>query len=125
MKDYELRPGIYVLRDGMKVTNGSITGSGVLIYNEIGNVKITGAALDVTPPTSGTYSGILFFQARSNTSQFEIVGNAALASLAGTIYAPMSSGVVLGGGGWSLYVGRVIGQNLETSGGGTVVVDGS
>lgn len=125
VKDYELRPGIYVLRDGMKVTNGSITGSGVLIYNEIGNVKITGAALDVTPPTSGTYSGILFFQARSNTSQFEIVGNAALASLAGTIYAPMSSGVVLGGGGGSLYVGRVIGQNLETSGGGTVVVDGS
>jgi len=125
VKDFELRPGVYVLRAGMKVTNGSIIGSDVLIYNETGNVKVTGADLDLSPPSSGAYSGIMFFQARSNAAQFEIVGNAQLASLIGTIYAPASSNVVLGGGGGELRVGRVIGQNLETSGGGTVIVDGS
>ena len=125
VKDFKLLPGIYVLRAGMKVTNGSVVGSDVLIYNEIGNVKVTGADLDVTPPSSGTYSGILFFQARTNSQVFEIVGNAQLASLTGTIYAPQSANVVLGGGGGEMRVGRVIGQNLETSGGGTVIVDGS
>jgi prepilin-type N-terminal cleavage/methylation domain-containing protein len=125
VKDYVLQPGTYVLRDGIKVNNGSVTGTGLLFYNETGNVKITGAALDLLPATSGIYSGILFFQARTNSSEFEIVGNAALASLTGTIYAPASTNVVLGGGGGEMRVGRVIGQNLQTSGGGTVIVDGS
>jgi hypothetical protein len=125
VKDYELRPGIYVLRDGVKVNNGSLTGTDVMLYNESGNVKVTGAALDLEPPSSGVYSGILFFQARSNSAQFEIVGNAALASITGTIYAPSSVNVVLGGGGGEMRVGRVIGLNLEISGGGTVIVDGS
>ena len=125
VKDFELRPGIYVLRAGMKVTNGSVVGSDVLIYNEVGNVKVTGADVDLAPPSSGIYTGILFFQARTNTQTFEIVGNAQLASIIGTIYAPASASVVLGGGGGELRVGRVIGQNLETSGGGTVIVDGS
>lgn len=125
VKDYVLQPGIYVLRDGIKINNGSMTGTDVMLYNESGNVKITGAALDLVPPTLGVYSGILFFQARTNTAQFEIVGNAALASLTGTIYAPQSTNVVLGGGGGEMRVGRVIGQNLEISGGGTVIVDGS
>lgn len=125
VKDYVLEPGIYVLRDGIKVNNGSLSGNGVMLYNETGNVKITGAALDLLPQTSGVYSGILFFQARTNTAQFEIVGNAALASLTGTIYAPSSVNVVLGGGGGEMRVGRVIGQNLQVSGGGTVIVDGS
>jgi prepilin-type N-terminal cleavage/methylation domain-containing protein len=125
VKDYQLQPGLYVLRDGIKVNNGSLTGTGVLLYNEAGNVKITGAALDLLPATSGAYSGILFFQARSNSAAFEIVGNAALASITGTIYAPASTDVVLGGGGGDLRVGRVIGQNLQVSGAGTVIVDGS
>ncbi|UDY37312.1 PulJ/GspJ family protein [Dermatobacter hominis] len=125
VKDFKLLPGIYVLQAGMKVTNGSVVGSDVLIYNETGNVKVTGADIDLRPPSTGTYSGILFFQARSNSQVFEIVGNAQLASLTGTIYAPSSTNVVLGGGGGELRVGRVIGQNLETSGGGTVIVDGS
>lgn len=125
VKDFQLQPGTYVLRDGIKVTNGSLTGTGLLLYNETGNVKITGAALDLEPATSGIYSGILFFQARDNSATFEIVGNAALASLIGTIYAPASIDVVLGGGGGEMRVGRVIGQNLQVSGAGTVIVDGS
>jgi len=47
-----------------------------------------------------------------------------LASLAGTIYAPASQGVVLGGGNGTLRIGRVIAENLEVSGNGTVIVSG-
>ncbi len=125
VKDYVLQPGVYALRDGIKITNGSLTGDDVLLYNESGNVKINGADLDLQPPATGIYTGILFFQARSNSAQFEIVGNAVLAALTGTIYAPRSTNVVLGGGGGEMRVGRVIGQNLQTSGAGTVIVDGS
>ena len=53
-----------------------------------------------------------------------INGNAALASLTGTIYAPGSTSVVLGGGGGTLQVGRVVGGNLTVSGNGTVIVNG-
>ena len=125
VRDFELRPGVYVLRAGMRVNNGSVVGSDVLIYDEIGEVHITGADIDLSPPSSGTYAGIMFFQARSNAAPFTIVGNARLASLTGTIYAPASVNVRLGGGNGELTVGRVIGQNLEISGGGKVVVDGS
>ncbi|MDQ2677120.1 MAG: hypothetical protein M3Y51_00140, partial [Actinomycetota bacterium] len=125
VRDFELRPGIYVLRDGMRVNNGSVAGSDVMIYNEVGQVRVTGADLNLSPPSSGTYSGIMFFQARSNVAEFHILGNAQLASLTGTIYAPASANVVLGGGGGEMRVGRVIGQNLQTSGGGTVIIDGS
>lgn len=126
VKDFVLEPGVYVLRGGMKVTNGSVTSlGGVLLYNEAGSVKITGADLDLTPPATGIHTGILLFQARDNNAGIEIRGNASLASLVGTIYAPASSGVVLGGGGGELYVGRVVGSSLSTSGNGTVVVDGS
>ncbi len=125
VRDFELRPGIYVLRGGLRVNNGSVVGSDVMIYNETGQVRITGADIDLSPPSSGVYSGILFFQARGNTSEFRIVGNAQLASVVGTIYAPSSVNVVLGGGNGEMRVGRVIGQNLEISGGGKVIVDGS
>ena len=109
----------------MEVHNGSVVGSDVMIYNEIGDVRINGADLDLSPQSSGAYTGIMFFQARSNAEEFSILGNAQLASLTGTIYAPSSVNVVLGGGGGEMRVGRVIGQNLQTSGGGTVIIDGS
>jgi prepilin-type N-terminal cleavage/methylation domain-containing protein len=118
VKDFVLEPGVYALRGGVKITNGSLVGDGVLLYLQSGDVKVTGADLDLSPPDSGIYRGILVFQARDNTAGIEILGNAALASLDGTIYAPSSTGVVLGGGGGELYVGRVVGKNLSTSGGG-------
>ncbi len=125
VKDFRLQPGVYILRGGVKMTNGSMEGADVLLYNDIGDVNITGASLDLSPRVSGVHAGILFFQARDNTAGFSIVGNAALASLDGTIYAPGSNGVVLGGGGGTLKVGRVVGSNLSVSGNGTVIVDGS
>lgn len=128
VKDFELEPGIYVLKAGIKAnSNGSIKSrGGVMFYNSSGGVNINGGVdLDLTPPANGPYAGILYFQARTNTSTFTINGGGTLNSLVGTIYAPKSDGVVLGGGGGELHVGRVIGSSLSTSGNGRVIVDGS
>ncbi|HLU43313.1 MAG TPA: prepilin-type N-terminal cleavage/methylation domain-containing protein [Microthrixaceae bacterium] len=124
VKDYVLLPGVYALDAGLKVTNGSLAGDGVLLFNRSGTISVHGADLQLSPPASGAYSGILVFQARTNTAKITINGNAVLASLAGTIYAPASQGVVLGGGNGTLRIGRVIAENLEVSGNGTVIVSG-
>ncbi len=54
-------------------TYGSITLSGNGTYN-------------LTPPTTGTYAGILIFQSRDNTKALTFSGNAS--GMTGTIYAP-------------------------------------
>jgi prepilin-type N-terminal cleavage/methylation domain-containing protein len=125
VKNFVLRPGVYVLRNGVKINNGSLRGTGVLLFNHLGSIDVTGADLDLTPPNDGDYAGILVFQPASNDAPIKIIGNARLASLLGTLYAPESRNVILGGGGGVLSVGRVVGLNLEVSGNGTVVASGS
>lgn len=124
VKDYVLDPGVYVLQDGLRMTNGSITGDGVLLYNETGSISVQGGDLDLEPAPSGQYADLLVVQARDNANEIRINGNGAIASLAGTIYAPGSSGVILGTGTADMYVGRIIGTSLSTSGSGTVTVGG-
>jgi hypothetical protein len=58
-------PGTYVLRDGMKISGGTVTGSEVFFHNL--NVKGTdfidisgNATVTLSAPTSGTYTGMLF-----------------------------------------------------------------
>jgi hypothetical protein len=126
VKDFELEPGVYILRNGMAINNGSIVGDGVLLYNESGSIDVRGnAGLDLEPATSGMYRDLLIFQARDNQSVFRIQGSGDLATLAGTIYAPAGGRVQLGGGTGDLRVGRVVGAELEVFGTGTVIVDGS
>jgi Flp pilus assembly protein TadG len=71
-----LNPGIYITRKGMKFSNNGIaTGNGVMIYNESGQIAFSnGSYTDFTPPSSGTYSGISLFQARSNTQDVKFTG---------------------------------------------------
>jgi prepilin-type N-terminal cleavage/methylation domain-containing protein len=125
VKDYVLEPGVYVLQDGMKVTNGSLEGTGVTFYNQTGEIDIQGGDFNLTAPDSGTYARILLFQARDNDAEIKINGNGSISVLNGTLYAPGSDGVLLGSGSAGLTVGRIIGTSLSTSGSGTVTVVGS
>ncbi len=124
---YQLQPGVYTLRNGISVksTNNTLTGSGVLIYNEVGDIAINGGAFDLHPPTSGIYQGVLLFQARSNKDPISVQGNASVSTLEGIIYAPASTDVSLSGGGGTLRVGAVVGQSLSIFGNGHVYVNGS
>jgi Flp pilus assembly protein TadG len=110
----KFNPGTYILKDGpglLGITSGglnltlnlltSITGNGVTFYNagSHGSLMVvepvTGASylslsnVSLSAPTSGTYSGILFFQAHGITSDAVFVANLINNSkLEGAIYLP-------------------------------------
>ena len=110
----KFNPGTYVLKDGpglLGVTSGglnitlnlltSITGTGVTFYNAgshgslmvvepvSGGSYLSLSNVSLSAPTSGTYSGILFFQAHGITSTGVFVANLINSSkLEGAIYLP-------------------------------------
>jgi PKD repeat protein len=104
-----LLPGVYVIAGGgFAVTgNGSVTGSGVFLYNAGSNYPNTGgdfgrivlgrnASLNLSSPTAGhPYAGILFFQSRDNHRTLFLNGTA-LQGTQGTIYAPAAMTVLIG-----------------------------
>ena len=93
--------GIYVIDGGGLVVSGagSLTGSGVLIYNAgsnynggtgstFGGITLSSGSFSLSPPTSGTYAGISIFQSSDNTKPIAISG-AVLANLGGgVVFAP-------------------------------------
>jgi len=81
--------------------NASASGTGVTIFNvgssdnpatgidggSFGAISVSGnGTISLTPPSSGTYSGILIDQARDNTRAITLSGNA-MQGVTGTIYA--------------------------------------
>lgn len=136
---HTLDPGVYVLRKGLGFSGGPstvISGSGVLLYNGCGagapgsctgqqsDLSVSGQVrVELTPPTSGTYAGVLLFQSRTNTSTVSVSGGAQASSYQGVLYVPNGS-VTLGTGGGGLAFGAVIGRNLSVSGNGTVTING-
>ncbi|MCH8814156.1 MAG: hypothetical protein IH957_03530 [Chloroflexi bacterium] len=83
-------PGIYTFRgEGLRITgNGTVIAEEVLFYIEEGEAIFTGTGdTTLTAPTTGDYEGVAIFQARDNTNDLIITGNAA-ADGWGTIYAP-------------------------------------
>lgn len=89
--DVTLAPGVYYVsgNDFQINANANVTGSGVTIYLQAGSeVSINGTAyVNVSAPTSGTYSGILFFGDR-NGSPYETntFNGTANSKLTGAIY---------------------------------------
>jgi len=94
-----LSSGIYIIEgDGLSVSgNASVTGSGITIFNAgskypttggtYGTITLSGnGSYNLSPPTSGTYAGIVIFQSRDNSKALTLSGNAS--GMTGTIYAP-------------------------------------
>ena len=95
-----MNAGMYIIEGGgfSASGNASITGTGVTIYNAGSNYPSSGGTygaitlsgngtFKLTPPTSGTYAGLLFIQPAANTEVLTYSGNA-MAGVSGTIYAP-------------------------------------
>jgi hypothetical protein len=95
-----LSPGLYIINGqgtanayGLNVASGTVlNGSGVTFYFvNGGNFQITnGATLTLTPPTSGNYSGMLFYQDASDIQSDAFVGGSS-GSLTGIIYLPAAN----------------------------------
>ncbi len=107
-----LNPGIYIIAGGGFVVSGngniavagsssSLTGTGVMIYNAgkgyslssgadsgtFGAITLSGnGTMSLIQPSTGTYSGVLIFQARDNPTALTFSGNA-MQGITGTIYA--------------------------------------
>jgi Flp pilus assembly protein TadG len=137
----KFNPGTYILRDGpglLGITQGginlnlnlltSITGKGVTFYNEgtQGSIQViepvSGGSLlslsniALSAPTSGTYSGILFFQAHGVTNTGVFVANLLDNSkIEGAIYIPdgaLSYGVSAASSSYNILVAKDINLNV-------------
>jgi hypothetical protein len=122
--DGTLSPGVYILQNGLSLSgNSAVVGAGVLFYITGGSVNVSGnATINVSPPTTGTYSGISIWQAASDTTAFSISGNGGASSVGGLIYLPGVSSATLGTGNGTLLIGSVIAPNIVGGGNGNVCV---
>ena len=107
-----LNPGVYLIAGGGFTVSGnaSLTGNGVTIYNAGSNYPNSGGYfksialsgngdVSLSAPTSGTYTGVLIFQAHDNSKSITLSGNAVLGldnSYGGIIYAPAAPLTVSG-----------------------------
>ena len=94
-----LSSGVYIIEDGGFSVTGkaSVSGTGVMIFNAgskypstggtYGSISLSGnGSYSLSPPTSGTYAGIVIFQPMDNTNGLTVSGNAS--GMTGVIYAP-------------------------------------
>jgi hypothetical protein len=86
-----LLPGIYVINGGgFQVADmSSVSGSGVVICNAGGSIRVAnGAVVNLSPPTTGPYAGIVFFQPASDNNRIAVTDNAVVQLNGGVFYAP-------------------------------------
>jgi Bacterial Ig-like domain (group 3) len=101
--------GTYIIEGGGFAVSGagSVTGSGVTIFNAgsdypsaggtYGSISLSGSGTyKLTPPTTGTYAGIVIFQTRDNTKAMTVSG--AASGMTGTIYASAAALTISGSG---------------------------
>jgi hypothetical protein len=88
-----LNPGLYYIAGTNNLTIPSVTlqGTGVTLY--LANSTLTfrnQSVFNVSAPTSGTYAGILYFEARGNTNNL-VIDNDLGSAWQGVIYLPAAS----------------------------------
>jgi hypothetical protein len=82
-----MAPGVYYMDGGTFDFSGqrSLTAKGVMIYST-GGLSITGnGSVTLSPPTSGIYQGISYFQDRGSTATAKVAGNGNY-NVTGTFY---------------------------------------
>jgi len=121
-----LNSGVYYISGGdfQINANASITGSGITIYLAAGaSVSINGNAyVNLSAPTSGTYSGILFFGDRSVTTYNTFNGTAG-SKLTGAIYFSSGSVSYLGNFSGNSGCTQVVADMIEWSGSTSISQD--
>jgi hypothetical protein len=116
-----LNPGTYYITDGITAKNGgtdvNIVGSGVMIYLAPGGYIDLGASnhvsMDLSAQTSGTYSGILFYQDRANTHAVEFGKNNGDMKFSGASYFPSADVSVKNNLDWSANCTLFVAKSLE------------
>ncbi|WP_348627003.1 hypothetical protein [Mesorhizobium sp. M3A.F.Ca.ET.080.04.2.1] len=119
-------PGVYVLQGNMKINAGAvISGSGVTIYMSGSNtVSMNGnATVTMSAPTSGTYSGVLFYGDRTGTTAQSTFNGTATSSLTGAIYFPKQQVNYLGNFSGQNGCTQVVADTIQWSGNSNINQD--
>ncbi|RWG02130.1 pilus assembly protein TadG-related protein [Mesorhizobium sp.] len=118
-----LSPGVYVVQGNMKINaNAVVVGSGVTIFMAgSSTVSMNGnATVTLSAPTSGTYSGMLFFGDRSGTAAQSTFNGTATSLLTGAIYFPRQQVNYLGNFSGKNGCTQVVADTIQWSGNSTI-----
>ncbi|MBZ9986641.1 pilus assembly protein TadG-related protein [Mesorhizobium sp. BH1-1-5] len=121
-----LQPGVYVVQGSMKVNaNAVVSGSGVTIFMAGNNtVSMNGnATVTLSAPTSGTYSGVLFYGDRTGTAAKSTFNGTADSLLTGAIYFPRQQVNYLGNFSGVNGCTQVVADTIQWSGNSTINQD--
>lgn len=135
----QMAPGIYIIQGGgLQVSdNGTLTGTGVLIYNgggtdadhdsvvAAGPISLSGnATVRLTAPSDGTYRGISIFQDRSSKQTVSLSGNGSI-QMTGVVYAAAAAVQLAGNSssGANTLGGAFVSNTLQVSGNGNFLID--
>lgn len=111
--------GTYIVGGNLNLTgSGTITGTGVTFYTKSSTSVAGGSNLTLTAPTSGTYSGILFFQARNDNSSLTVSGGGGT-TVQGILYAPAGAVSLSGGSTGASMALDIVSDTLTVTGSGT------
>jgi Flp pilus assembly protein TadG len=118
-----LSPGVYVVQGSMKINaNAVVSGSGVTIFMSGSNtVSMNGnATVTLSAPTSGTYSGLLFYGDRTGTAAQSTFNGTANSLLTGAIYFPRQQVNYLGNFSGVNGCTQVVADTIQWSGNSTI-----
>ncbi|WP_292562307.1 pilus assembly protein TadG-related protein [Mesorhizobium sp.] len=121
-----LSPGVYVVQGSFKINaNAAITGSGVTIFmSGSSTVSMNGnASVQLSAPTSGSYSGVLFYGDRTGNSASSTFNGTADSLLTGAIYFPKQQVNYLGNFSGKGGCTRVVADTIQWSGNSTINQD--
>jgi len=92
------QPGVYYVNGNFQMGGNAIaSGTGVTFYITGGNVQVGGtSSVTFSAPTSGTYSGIVFFGDRAGTGSNNLTGGGTT-GITGALYFPSESITYTGG----------------------------
>ena len=111
--------GVYIVGGNLTLTgSGTISGSGVTFYTEGSSSVAGGSNLSLTAPTSGSYSGVLFFQARNDVNSLTVAGGSGTI-VQGILYAPAAAVTLSGGSTGAAMSLDIVSDTLTVTGNGT------
>jgi Flp pilus assembly protein TadG len=121
-----LNPGVYYMEgDFSAQSTAELSGTGVTIYMS-GASRVTfngNAAVNLAAPTSGTYSGMLFFGDRNSTGSTNKFNGTAASKMTGAIYFASQNIEYMGNFAGENGCTQVVGRTVEWTGNTTVAVD--
>jgi Flp pilus assembly protein TadG len=110
-----LAAGTYYIEGSLSI-KGNISGSGVMFFMADGKVSVNGSAsLDLSGPTSGTYQGMVFVSAQSNSNPMTFNGTGTT-NIDGIIYSPKGNVTFSGNNSTTSNCMRVVASTVALTG---------